>query len=424
MKKSFKYICGLLLTTGFFPLSSCRHMEMSNDQWREIIQNIYPVDSIDSQHTWDLLKDRALTVRVKIADPDITTVQVLNGNPYTTEGVEILAERPCTTGHFVSPTFKVPNVAPTLYAAAINSKGRYYVVPVDEANDVTIGGSRVINDGTLYQPIYQTFTYLFEEDYPFPGDFDFNDVVLRISQHAANDSTLKLKVTLAAVGATKQVGAAIRLPNINYDNVKSVTIDEGTRFDEGYGINRYFVSNDDIYSRGRDGSAVINLFDDAHWSINAKEEMGQVVRMYYNTRKYEKENESAIVPTVSRTYTINMKSNINAHYQSLAHIDPFIIVSNNGLCVEIHTYRYKYDEAIWHYTSGPGGMDDRVPWALLVPDAAFHYPVEGITMGMYRDGQISGAYSRYNHSFGQWGRNRSASKDWWLYENATKAQVY
>jgi hypothetical protein len=119
-----------------------------------------------------------------------------------------------------------------------------------------------------------------------------------------------------------------------------------------------------------------------------------------------------------------MKSKINAYYQSLAHIDPFIIVSNNGLCVEVHTYRYKYDEAIWHYTNGSGGMDDRVPWALLIPDATFHYPVEGITMGMYRDGQISGAYSRYNHSFGQWGRNRSASKDWWLYENATKAQVY
>jgi hypothetical protein len=285
MRKSIKFFLGLLLTGGFFSLSSCRHMEMSNSQWQEIVQNIYPVDSIDSQHTWDLLQDKALTVRVKIADPNITTVQVLNGNPYITKGVEILAERPCTTGHFVSPTFKVPNVAPTLYAAAINDEGRYYVVSVDGANDVTIGGSRVINGGTLYQPIYQTFTYLFEEDYPFPGDFDFNDVVMRISQHAVNDSTLKLTVTLAAVGGTQQIGAAIRLPNISYDDVKSVTIDEGSRFDENYSINRYFISNDEIYSRGRDGAPVINLFDDAHWCMNAKEELGQVVRMYYNTRK-------------------------------------------------------------------------------------------------------------------------------------------
>ena len=40
-------------------------------------------------------------------------------------------------------------------------------VPVGSSTDVTIGGSNVINDGTLHQPIYQTFTYMFEEDYPF-----------------------------------------------------------------------------------------------------------------------------------------------------------------------------------------------------------------------------------------------------------------
>ena len=65
-----------------------------------------------------------------------------------------------------------------------------------------------------------------------------------------------------------------------------------------------------------------------------------------------------------------------------------------------------------------------MPWALLVPDANFHYPVEGITIGMYRNGLVSGAYSRYNHSFGQWGRNRNISTDWWLLENATSQLVF
>ena len=424
MKNNIKCLLGLLLLGGSFSLSSCRHMEMTNDQWREIVQYNYPVDSIDSYHTWNLLQDKALTIRVNIADQDIKTVQVLNGNPYLTEGVEILAERHCRTGQVVNPSFKVPTVAPTLYVAAVNGQGRYYVVPVDNATDVTIGGSKVINDGTLHQPIYQTFTYLFEDDYPLPGDFDFNDVVLRISQHAVNDSTLALQVTLAAVGAANQIGAAIRLPHINRDDVKDVTIEEGSRFDEGYGISRYYISDDELVSGGLDGSAVINLFEDAHWCMKAEESMGQVVRMRYNTMKYEVENEAATVPTVTRTYDIHLKSNINAYYLSLADIDPFIIVASSGLCVEVHTYIHKYDEAIWHYTTGPGDQDDRVPWALMIPDASFHYPVEGIAIGMYRDGQISGAYSRYNHSFGQWGRNRNSYKDWWLYENATKAQVY
>ena len=424
MKNSLKCLCGLLLLSAAFVLSSCRHFEMTNDQWREIVQYSYPVDSIDSYHTWNLLQDKALTILVKIADSDIRTVQVLNGNPYISEDVEILAERPCQTGQVVNPTFKTPTVTPTLYVAAVNSEGRYYVVPVDNANEVTIGGSKVVNDGTLHQPTYQTFTYLFEEDYPLPGDFDFNDVVLRISQHATNDSTLTIKVTLAAVGAANQIGAAIRLPQIGFSDVKGVTIEEGSRFDENYSISRYFISDDELVSKGRDGSAVVNLFEDAHWCMKAEESMGQVVRMRYNTMKYEVENEAATVPTVTRTYQLHLKPSINAYYLSLADLDPFIIVGYNGLCVEVHTYIHKYDEAIWHYTNGPGDKDDRVPWALMIPCATFHYPLEGITLGTYRNGQISGAYSRYNHSFGQWGRNHNSSTDWWLYQNATKAQVY
>ena len=424
MKNNIKFLCGLLLLSGGFVLSSCRHMEMSNDQWREIVQYNYPVDSLDTYHTWNLLQDKALTIRVKIADPYIKTVQVLTGNPYLTDGVEILAERPCQTGQVVNPTFKVPTVAPTLYVAAVNDQGRYYVVPVNGATDVTIGGSKVINDGTLHRPIYQTFTYLFEEDYPLPGDFDFNDMVLRISQHAVNDSVLAVKVTLAAIGSTKQLAAAIRLPQIKFEDVKGVSIEEGTRFDQGYSTDRYFITND-VATKAFDGSTVINLFEDAHWCVNSKESMGQVVRMRYNTYKFDVVDEAARVPVISRTYRVHMKSKINAYYLSLADIDTFLITSaNSGMCVEVHTYKHKYDEVVWHYTNGPGEQDDRVPWALMVPDATFHYPVEGITLGMYRDGQISGAYSRYNHSFGQWGRNRNNSTDWWLYENATKAQVY
>ena len=163
-----------------------------------------------------------------------------------------------------------------------------------------------------------------------------------------------------------------------------VTIEEGSRFDEGYTIGRYFISDDEIVSRGRDGSAVINLFEDAHWCLNAEEKMGQVVRKYYNTLKYEVEDVAAMVPTVTRTFDVHMKSSVNANYLSLADIDPFIIVASSGMCVEVHTYNHKYDEALWNYTTGSGGMDDRVPWALMVPDATFHYPREGVTMGMYR----------------------------------------
>ena len=427
MRNILKGLVALLVLSGILTVQSCRRMMTSADQWREIVQSYYPVDSVDAYHMWDLLQDRALSISVKLDDSidNITLVQVLNGNPYEKSGVEILAERSYKSGQTVNPSFKVPTVAPTLYVAAVSDEGKYYVMPVDDKTKVAIGGGKVVSEGTLRRPIYQTFTYLFEENYPLPGDFDFNDVVLRISQHATDEHTLKVQVTLAAVGATTQVGAAIRIPGLDYADVEKVSIEEGSRFDEGYTISRYFISNDEVVSEGLDGTAIINLFDDAHWCMNSKESMGQVVRMFYNTRKYEVDNESAIVPTVTRTYTLHLSENQNAYFLTLYDTDPFVIVnSTSGLNVEIHTYRYKYQEAIWEYTTGAGDGDDRVPWALLIPDATFHYPVEGITLGQYRNGELSGAYSRLNHSFGQWGRNRNSSTDWWLYENATKAQVY
>jgi len=406
-------------------LQGCRKMEIDTAQWKEIVQSNYLVDTVDIYHEWDLLQTRALTIKADLDDPDLERVQILNGNPYETEGVEILTERFVKYGQTVNPIFHVPFVERDYYAAAVTAQGQYTVVPFNSSNVASFANnSKAVATGVLNRPIYQTYTYLFEEDFPLPGDFDFNDVVLRISQQAVNDSTLKLKVTLSAVGAAKQVGGAIRMPNIPYDMVKRVAIEEGIRFDETLTTNRYYIDNDKVYVSGRDGSTVINLFDDAHWSLLPKEEYGQVVRMFYNTRKFEVKNESTKVPEQSRTYIIYLKSGLAASYLELPDIDPFIIVNNNGLCTEVHTYKYKYDEAIWHYTNGPSAEDDHVPWALLIPDGQFHYPVEAMFIGRYRNGESTGAYSRSNHSFGEWGRDHDKARDWWLYDYASKAQVY
>ena len=144
--------------------------------------------------------------------------------------------------------------------------------------------------------------------------------------------------------------------------------------------------------------------------------------MYYNTRNYEVKNESVNMPTVSRTYNIYLSDNVDASFLQLSDIDPFIMVNNDGLIVEIHTFSYKYSEAIWHYTNGPGSEDDMVPWALMVPDSHFQWPVEGMFMGRYRNGESTGAYSRYGHSFGEWGRDHTRAEDWWTYPS--QAQVY
>ena len=417
-------IWGLLLfaTLMVMTAGSCRKYDY--EQFREIVQKNYLVDTVDQNHTWNLLKERAVRIKSLVDDPDITNVQVLDGNPFEKEGVEILANRFCSDSNTVSPTFSVPATKTEFWAAAVNSQGKYYVVPIEDKSDVVIGGSRMISNRLMMsRPTGQTFTYLFEEDYPYPGDFDFNDLVLRISQHLQSRNQLKLTVTIAAVGATKQIGAAIRFPQLSYAHVEKVTIDEGRRFDEGYPIERYFIDNDNVAVKGKDdGSLVINLFDDAHWCMNSDVDNGQIVRMYYNTRNYEVKNESVHMPTVSRTYNIYLNDNTDASFLQLSDIDPFIIVNSNGLVAEVHTFLYKYSEAIWHYTNGSGGEDDMVPWALMIPDGKFQWPVEGMFLGRYRNGESTGAYSRYGHSFGEWGRDHRKAEDWWLYPSSS--QVY
>lgn len=423
-KTAFCLSTALVLLSCF---SSCRKMEIDTDQRREIITGLFPIDTIDKFHQWDLLQTKSVSVSTDI-DDNISRVQLLSGNPYASSDVEILAEKYSQTNDYVGLIAELPKSTSTtgLYAAAVNRYGKYYVVPVGSKSAVNFSSGDVIAEGDFHEPSYQTFTYLFEQDFPLPGDFDFNDVVLRVSKSMVSSNILKLQVTLAAVGSQAMLGAAVRLCDINYDDVESVTIDEGTRFDEDYPIERFYIDNEALWVSGIDGSLVVNLFEDAHWSLNPETENGMVKRLYYNTRTYEKADECAKVPTKTRTYTIRLKDAVDVTNKSLfSRIDPFIIETSYGINMEVHTYRYKYNEAIWRYTSGDGsGDDDHVAWALLIPDGTFHYPLEELPIGHYRNGEVSGVYCRYNHSFGQWGRNCQTSLDWWQYANATKSQVY
>ena len=399
---------GILLITG-----SCHKMILDSELMTEITQVEFPIDTIDGSHDWNLVKRQIVNVVARVPGDNIVKAQVLSGNPYETANTEILAEKLVQGGPYMSLYTEMPLTQTDLWVAAVSSSGKYYVLPYPGSGEVRFDGAGVISSGTLQRPVPQAFTYLFEENFPLTGDFDFNDVVLRISREFVSANTLKLHVTLAAVGASKMIGAAIRLPSIDYEDVEDITIDEGERFDENYPVRRYFIDNEAIYTRGIDGTAVINLFDDAHWVLNPEAKNGRIMRLYYNTTG-ERENVSAIVPTQSRTYTIVVKEGTDISQIALSTIDPFIIENSNSTNMEVHTYKYKLTQALWRYYYGTIAAN-RMTWALLLPTSTFQYPVEGMVIGRYRDGEDVGAYSRYGHSFGQWGRNKNTSQDWWLY---------
>lgn len=78
------------------------------------------------------------------------------------------------------------------------------------------------------------YTYAFEDNYPSAGDYDFNDIVLNVStEYTKEKSTNAIKsiqynITLSAVGATKQLGAALRLVDVNKSAIASVSFNGRT----------------------------------------------------------------------------------------------------------------------------------------------------------------------------------------------------
>ena len=405
----------ILVMLPFLLLVSCMDKNQFNRAtYQEITAGEFPIDTIDPAHDWNLLTSMMVAVKVNLSTADnISQVQILSDNPYKSKTAEILAEAYAQQGDRVRLSFEMPIVQKSLYAAAVTRTGKYYVVPFGLNKDEIDFSSGVISSGTFTQPSYQTFTYLFESEFPVPGDFDYNDLVMRIGKQVLSSNLLRLSVTVSAVGTRKTIGAAFRLVGIPYAKVTGVTIDEGAPLDASYPLPRPYLSGDDVVA-GKDGSAVINLFGDAHWALSPEMlSTGSVAHLLLNTKRTQTAGESQTVAERTVHYTVQVADDFDVSGFTLSDFDPFVVEEYNGIRYEVHTYRYKSAEVLWTWNGGDTeAYNDHLAWALLVPQARFRYPIEGTPIGKYRNGEIFGAYNRYNHSFGQWGRNHNTCTDW------------
>ena len=75
--------------------------------------------------------------------------------------------------------------------------------------------------------MFQYFAFCYEQEFPEPGDFDYNDVVMHIALERANAREMYFHVRLAAVGANKQLAGCLRMPDIDYNDIETVyTVDD------------------------------------------------------------------------------------------------------------------------------------------------------------------------------------------------------
>jgi hypothetical protein len=58
---------------------------------------------------------------------------------------------------------------------------------------------------------------------------------------------------------------------------------------------------------------------------------------------------------------------------------------------------------------------NRMVWALKIPSGDFKYPIEKQSLGLYKNGVLTGAYMMMDHSYGQWIADHTSSIDWFLY---------
>lgn len=429
--KQIRWIIIAFIGTVLFVNLSCSRNQYDPVKHEEYVDSFLPVDTIDAMHSWMLTSTKPLSVKANVS-VGAKRVQILSANPRGGDGAEVLAEAYIEDGEEVQMTVCCPSTLTTLYAALVDEEENYTLTEFDSDKQRTVDFSNplFVSQPLSYTPQPQEFVYGFEEKYPEPGDYDYNGVVLHISQQRTGEYEMRFNVTLAAVGTQRQVGACINLLDYKYNEIESVTTVNGESFNVNNGnevsdqmvyVMRNPNNNDvikDVFQSGGNGEAIINLFVDAHWATGdvLTENYGQITRKKYNVSKSSGTDAQVMVPrTVS--YLVTFKDNKYLNHLTLGRIDPFIVEENYGGRWEVHTYDCRKDKIYFNYTY----TDMQVlPWAIVVPSRKYRHPLDGVVVGYMKEGYLFGAYSTFGHSFGEWTADHTASLDWYEYPTETR----
>ncbi len=264
------------------------------------------------------------------------------------------------------------------------------------------------------------YTFCYEDNYPAPGDYDFNDVAISVFP-STNNNKMTLKVTLDAVGAAKQSAGAIRLAGIKASDITSITKSGSTK-EQYTGLNTIFINSiyiTDIQNNRLTGRAsvgndvVIPLFNDSHSAIS-----GSMNRYFYNTVVG---GQTAVPDTV--TYSITFKDAATASKLVVDSLDAFILYDYNSAKWEVHTYPFKGCKVLYDRNEASSST---YPWAVIVPKP-FYYPVEfqPITVKITDSSATdTGAYSTTGHSFAGWAADKTTNLDWYKYPIISKVYGY
>jgi LruC domain-containing protein len=398
---------------------SCNKNVYDEERHGELIHYYSSVDSVDQQHMWMLTQSKTLRYQVP-SGSSYEQLRFYTADPLTDKSAELMNTVFVQSGQSGSVSLSVPYLQSSIYAALMDGDGNYSVTSVS-TSQTSVDFTETTTGKPLSSLKPQTYSFLFEENYPEPGDYDYNDVVLRVSQQRTAKNQITIGVTISAVGADKQIAGCIRLVGYRYQDIDSVYTTNGKSFNDGINTQMlYFHKETDYLIKGRNNEAVLNLFCDAHWAMafNLSADYGLFQRKKYNVSTSTSDNYQ-LRSTRTIKYVINFKSADALNYFTLDTLDPFIITDYNAGTWETHTEQFKSAQVLHEYFV-PSFKD--LPWALMVPQSDFAYPLEGNEIGFRKrleSGAVAmfGAYTTVGHSFGEWAEDHTRFLDWYLYPN-------
>lgn len=398
---------------------SCDKNVYNEETHGDLVHYYSAVDSVDQQHMWQLSQTKSLRYQVP-SGSSYELLQVYTADPLTNSKAELMNQIYVSSGQSGVLSVSVPYQLTTLYAALVDASGNLAVTSFSSSQS-SVDFTDVTTGTAISSFTPQTYTYLFEENYPEPGDYDYNDVVLRVSHQRTSENQITIKVTISAVGAAKQIAGCIRLVGYRYQDIDSIYTTTGKSFNDGINTQMlYFHKDTDFLIEGRNHEAVLNLFCDAHWAMafNLSADYGLFQRKKYNVST-STSDDYQLRSTRTLSYVVTFKDGSTLDNFTFDTLDPFIITDYNAGTWETHTEQFKSAQVLHEYFV-PSFKD--LPWALMVPQADFLYPLEGTEIGYRKkteSGTVAmfGAYTTIGHSFGEWAEDHNSYLDWYLYPN-------
>ena len=280
-------------------------------------------------------------------------------------------------------------------------------IPSSECNEGYNQGTQTKPESDPFPIIVEDkkeYSYLFEDQWPLYGDYDMNDLVLTIKKREISKNNkgvkeFKLRLELKAVGATKNIGAAIM-----FDDVLASSITKPVEIEEKNLLTNFNLTNMNIEKD--QVNAVIPLFSDAHMAL------GRNIHQPINTISG---NENNTKNTKEISFTIKFDTPLDPEAFNINKLNVFIIVDGNKANNrrEIHIAGYRPTQLA--ETSSFGGNNDgssvsaeryyvskeNLAWGIMVP-TNFKWPLE------YTN--IKDAYSGFEEWVTSGGQG---NKNWW-----------